>query len=72
LILEETKKLYNKLTTEFTDRVMAAAAASSRASSPLPSLGNNTNNQKLAYKIDNTYQTEESRYNNQPDFITMT
>ena len=27
LILEETEKLYNKLTTELTNRVMAAAAS---------------------------------------------
>jgi hypothetical protein len=62
LILEEAEKLYNELRAEFTNRVMAAAI---RASS-LPSLGNdNTNNQKLTYNIDNTYQTEQSRYNNQ-------
>jgi hypothetical protein len=62
LILEEAEKFYNELRAEFTNRVMAAAI---RASS-LPSPGNdNTNNQKLAYNIDNTYQTEESRYNNQ-------
>ncbi len=61
LILEEAEKLYNELRAEFTNRVMAAAI---RASS-LPSLGNNTNNHKLTHKSDNTYQTEESRYNNQ-------
>jgi hypothetical protein len=46
LILEESEKLYNKLTTELTNRVMAAAA-SSRISS-LPSQGHN-NNQKPTY-----------------------
>jgi hypothetical protein len=46
LILEEGEKLYNKLTTELTNRVMAAAA-SSRISS-LPSQGHN-NNQKPTY-----------------------
>ena len=64
LILEEAEKLYNKLTAEFTNRVIAAVA--SIRASPLPSLGNdNTNNQKLTYKIDNTYdEREELRYNN--------
>jgi hypothetical protein len=60
LILEEAEKLYNKLITELTNRIMAAAA-DIRASS-LPVLGNNNNKQK-SHKIDNTYQTEESRYN---------
>jgi hypothetical protein len=46
LILDEAEKLYNKLTTELTNRVMAAAA-SSRISS-LPSQGHN-NNQKPTY-----------------------
>jgi hypothetical protein len=46
LILEESEKLYNKLMTELTNRVMAAAA-SSRISS-LPSQGHN-NNQKPTY-----------------------
>jgi hypothetical protein len=35
LILEEAEKLYSKLTTELTNMVMAAAAASIRAT-PLP------------------------------------
>jgi hypothetical protein len=60
LILEEAEKLYNKLTKELTDPVTAAAAAS--LASPLPLISNNTSNQKLTYKNDNTYQTEESRY----------
>jgi hypothetical protein len=60
LILEEAEKIYNQLITELTNRVMVTAAADIRASS-LPSQGNS--NQKLTYKIDNTYQTEESRYN---------
>jgi hypothetical protein len=45
LILEEAEKLYNKLTTELTNRAIAAAAAI-RASSSLPSPSNN-NSQKL-------------------------
>jgi hypothetical protein len=47
LILEESEKLYNKLRTELTNRIMAAAANSTaiRASS-LPSRGNN-NTHKL-------------------------
>jgi hypothetical protein len=40
LILEETEKLYNKLTTELTNRVIAAAAAIRTSS--LPSPNNNT------------------------------
>ena len=63
LILEESEKLYNKLMTELTNRAIAEAADTRESS--LPSLGNNTNNHRLAYKIDNTYQTEEIRYNNQ-------
>jgi hypothetical protein len=55
LILEESEKLYNNLTTELTNSVMAAAAY--MGASSLPSLGNNTNNQKLTYK-NNAYQTE--------------
>ena len=41
LILEEAEKLYNKLRTEMTNRIMAADATSIRASS-LPSPDNNT------------------------------
>jgi hypothetical protein len=41
---------------------MAVAAASVSASS-LPVPGNN--NKQKSHKTDNTYQTEESRYNNQ-------
>jgi hypothetical protein len=41
LILEESEKLYNKLRTEMTNRIMAADATSIRASS-LPSPDNNT------------------------------
>jgi hypothetical protein len=52
LILEEAEKLYNKLITELTNRVIAAAAATIKVSS-LPSPGNN--NHKLTHKIDNTY-----------------
>jgi hypothetical protein len=56
LILEAAEKLYIKLTTEFTNKVIAADI---RASS-LPVPGNN--NKQKSHKIDNTYQTEESRY----------
>jgi hypothetical protein len=56
LILEEAEKLYNHLTTELTNRVMAGAAVAIRASS-LPVPGNN-NKQKLSHKIANTYPTE--------------
>ena len=62
LILEEPEKLYNKLKPELTNMIIAEAAATWESS--LPSLGNTTTNHKLAYKIDNTYQTQESRYNN--------
>jgi DNA-binding CsgD family transcriptional regulator len=63
LILEEAEKLYNELITELTNSAIAAAA-SIRASS-LPSLDNM---QKLTHKKNNTYQTEELRYNdNQPE-----
>jgi hypothetical protein len=55
-ILEEAEKLYNELTTEFTNRVMAAAAEDIRTSS-LPSLGNNNNKQKLINN--NTYDEGE-------------
>jgi hypothetical protein len=61
LILEEAEKLYNKLITEFTNRSMAAAASIRGPSLPVP--GNN--NKQKSHKIYNTYQTEESRYNNQ-------
>jgi hypothetical protein len=48
LILEEAEKLYNKIATELTNRIMAAAADATaiRASSSLPSPGNN-NSEKL-------------------------
>jgi hypothetical protein len=42
LILEEAEKLYNKLTTELTNGVIAGTAAAIRASS-LPSYNNNRN-----------------------------
>jgi hypothetical protein len=44
LILEEAEKLYNKLTTELTNRVIAAAANIIESSLPV------TNKQKLTYK----------------------
>jgi hypothetical protein len=59
LILEESEKLYNKLTTKLTNDIMAAAAAMSASSLPPAN-----NRQKLTHKND-TYQTEEPRYNNQ-------
>ena len=64
LMLEEAEKLYNKLTTELTNRVIAAAAAAIRVSSSLSAPLANSNSQKLTHKNDR-YQTEESRYNNQ-------
>jgi hypothetical protein len=59
LILAEAEKLYIKLTTEFTNKVMAAAEDIKASSLPVPS----NNNKQKSHKIDNTYQTEESRYN---------
>jgi hypothetical protein len=50
LILEEAGKIYNKLTTELTNRAIAAADAGIRATS-LPSLANN-NEQTLTHKDD--------------------
>jgi hypothetical protein len=46
LILEEAEKLYNKLTTEFTNRIIASTAVAIKASSlpPLPSANNNRRN----------------------------
>jgi hypothetical protein len=61
LILEESEKLYNKIMTELTNRVMAATAVAIRTSS-LPLLTTN-NKQKLTYGTHD--ETEESRYNNQ-------
>jgi hypothetical protein len=43
LILEEAEKLYNKLTTELTDRVITATATISESSLPLPTHNNNRN-----------------------------
>jgi hypothetical protein len=59
LILEEAEKIYNRLATEVTNRVMAAAAAAIRGSL-LPSANNNI--QQLTHKND-MYQREESKYN---------
>ncbi len=53
LILEEAEKLYNKLITELTNRVMAARAVAIKESS----LSIANNRQKLTHK-NNTYQTE--------------
>jgi transposase len=61
LILDEAEKLCNNLITELTNRVIATAAA--MRASLLASPADN-NDRKLTYKIDNTYQTEESKYNN--------
>jgi hypothetical protein len=53
LILEEAEKLYNKLTTELTNSVIAAAAEDIWALSlPLPA--NNSNHQQLIHKNDDT------------------
>jgi hypothetical protein len=58
LILEESEKLYNELTTELTNRTMAAAAEAIMTSSlPLPPLDNN-NRQKLTHNNDR-YKTDE-------------
>jgi hypothetical protein len=57
LILEEAEKLYNKLTTELTNRAIAAGA--SIMTSSLPPL---INMQKLTHKKNNIYQIEEPRY----------
>ena len=57
MILEEAKKLYNKLTTKLTNEVISTAAAAIRASS-LPLLV--TNNRQ-----NDTYQIGDPRYNNQ-------
>ena len=57
LILEESEKLYNNLTTKLTNDVIASAAAIKASSSlSLPV----TNNRK-----NDTYNIEEPRYNNQ-------
>jgi hypothetical protein len=55
LILEEAEKLYNKLMTELTNRIMSAAAdATAIRASSLPT---DNNRQKLIHK-NNAYQTE--------------
>jgi hypothetical protein len=61
LILEESEKLYNDLTTKLTNDVMAATAAAMKIipSLALPLSPSNANSQKLKYENDNTYQTEE-------------
>ena len=61
LILEESEKLYNDLTTKLTNDVMAATAAAMKIipSLALPLSPSNNNSQKLDYENDNTYQTEE-------------
>jgi len=55
LILEESEKLYNNLTTKLTNEIMTAAAAVKASSIPLPVTNNRQNY---------TYQIEEPRYNN--------
>jgi hypothetical protein len=52
LILKEAEKLYNELTTELTNRAIAAAAAMTASSLSSSSIGNK---QKLTHKNDNTY-----------------
>ena len=55
LIIEEVEKRYNGLTTELTNRIMAAAAdATAIRASSLPTANNR---QKLTHKND-TYETE--------------
>jgi hypothetical protein len=64
LILEEAEKLYNKLMTELTNSFITAAAAAMRTMSSLPlPLSSSNNGQKLNYEND-TYQTKETRCNN--------
>ena len=52
MILEESEKLYNKLTTELTNRAITTAAAMTASSLSSPSIGNK---QKETHKNDNTY-----------------
>ena len=61
LILEESEKLYNDLTTKLTNDVMAATAVAMKIipSLALPLSQPNNNSQKLNYENDNTYQTED-------------
>jgi hypothetical protein len=54
LIIEESEKLYNKLTTELTNRIIAANFI---AISESPSLPLHNNRQKITHK-NNAYQTE--------------
>jgi hypothetical protein len=69
VILEEAGKLYNDLTTKLTNDVMAAAAAIRASSLPSP-LSSSNKSQKLNYEND-TYQTEETRCNNnQPEIYS--
>jgi hypothetical protein len=64
LILEEAEKLYNKLTTELTNSFITAAATAMKTISSLPlPLSSSNNGQKLNYEND-TYQTKETRCNN--------
>ena len=65
MILEEAEKLYNGLTKELTDRIIATTAAIRSSSLPLPTVSNNS--QKLTYENDNRYQTQGSRYHNQQE-----
>ena len=65
LILEGAEMLYNKLTTELTNRAMAATAAAIRESS-LPQQ-DDYNRQKLTHKNDVYAEIEEPRNNNQPE-----
>jgi hypothetical protein len=61
VILEESEKLYNKLTTKLTNVIIAAVAAVRAASLPImPS----NNMQNLTHKND---EIEEPRYLNQPE-----
>jgi hypothetical protein len=67
LILEESEKLYNKLTTELTNRIMAAAAdATAIRASSLPTANNR---QKLTHYNNAYYETEEPKYNNNQTLI---
>jgi hypothetical protein len=57
VLLEESEKLYEKLTTRLTNEAMAAAAAAIKESSLSLPITNNRKNY--------TYKIEEPRYNNQ-------
>ena len=66
LLLEEAEKLYNELTTKLTNEIIASTATMKTTTSSLPLQlpSSDDNSQNLNYEKDNTYQTEETRCNN--------